>query len=112
MLTNLDTLDAEIGRKIAEAIEAGQLKKTQGKPIPVDYAWLQTPPGLRMSFQVLKNAGVPPAEIELFQQRAQLRMQLAAASDEAARSDLQAQLNELEQELAFRLEALRQIGRG
>lgn len=106
------SLDEEIGRKLAEAEAAGQLKAGRGKPLQIDQAWLQTPPGLRMTFQVMKSAGVPPAEVELFQQRAQLREALAAATDEAARRRLQRQLAELEQDLALRLEALRKLGAG
>ena len=106
------TLDDEIGRKLAEAEAAGQLKSGQGKPLQIDEAWLQTPPGLRMAFQVLKSAGVPPAEVDLFQQRAQLREALGAAVDESTRRRLQRQLAELEQNIAFRLEALRRLGQG
>lgn len=105
-------LDDEIGRKLAEAEAAGQLRAGRGKPLVIDSAWLQTPPGLRMAFQVMKSAGVPPAEVELFQQRAQLREALAAADDEPTRLRLQRQLAELEQNIAFRLEALRRLGQG
>ena len=112
MLIDTNALDDEIGRKLAEAQAAGQLKSGHGKPLQVDEAWLQTPPGLRMAFQVMKSAGVPPAEVELFQQRASLRERLRAASDAATRQRLQGQLAELEQNLAFRLEALRRLGQG
>ena len=105
-------LDDEIGRKLAEAEAAGQLRAGRGKPLVIDSAWLQTPPGLRMAFQVMKSAGVPPAEVELFQQRAKLRETLAAADDEPTRLRLQRQLAELEQNIAFRLEALRRLGQG
>ena len=105
-----DALEEEIGRKLAAAEAAGQLKGGRGQPLQIDEAWLQTPPGLRMSFQVMKSAGVPPAEVELFQQRAELRAALAAAGDAPTRVRLQRQLAELEQNLAFRLEALRRLG--
>lgn len=108
----MSTLDDEIGRKLAEAEAAGQLRAGHGRPLVIDEAWLQTPPGLRMTFQVMKSAGVPPAEVELFQQRAQLREALAAALDEATRLRLQRQLAELEQDIALRLEALRRLGQG
>lgn len=108
----MSTLDDEIGRKLAAAEAAGQLKAGHGKPLQVDEAWLQTPPGLRMTFQILKSAGVPPAEVELFQQRAQLRTALAAAQDEGSRRRLQHQLAELEQNIALRLEGLRRLGQG
>ncbi|NHN78843.1 DUF1992 domain-containing protein [Azotobacter chroococcum] len=108
----MKALDDEIGRQLARAIAAGQLRGGAGKPLEIDEAWLQTPPGLRMAFQVLKSAGVPPAELELFQRRASLRAGLAAADDEPTRLRLQRQLAELEQDIAFRLEALRRLGQG
>ncbi len=108
----MSTLDEEIGRRLAEAEAAGQLTSGQGKPLQIDEGWLQTPPGLRMAFQVLKSAGVTPAEVDLFHQRAQLRASLQAAADEATRQRLQRQLAELEQNIAFRLEALRRLGQG
>ncbi|MFC0667618.1 DnaJ family domain-containing protein [Azotobacter chroococcum] len=108
----MKALDDEIGRQLAWAIAAGQLRGGTGKPLEIDEAWLQTPPGLRMAFQVMKSAGVPPAEVELFRLRASLRASLAAADDEATRLRLQRQLAELEQDIAFRLEALRRLGQG
>lgn len=107
----MNTLDDEIGRKLAEAEAAGQLAGGRGRPLQIDQAWLQTPPGLRMTFQIMKSAGVPPAEVELLQQRAQLRAALADA-DAASRPRLQRQLADLEQDIALRLEALRRLGEG
>ena len=108
----MKALDDEIGRQLARAMAAGQLRAGAGKPLVIDEAWLQTPPGLRMDFQILKSAEVPPAEVELFQQRASLRASLAAAGDEPTRLRLQRQLAELEQDIAFRLEALCKLGQG
>lgn len=110
MPMNIDALDKEIERKLAEAREAGEFEDLDGRPLEEGYAWLQTPPGLRMSFMVLNNAGVPPKEIELFHRRAQLRAEIEAAPDAKARASLQQQLNDLEQELNFRLQALHQRG--
>lgn len=112
MLVNSNALEEEIGRKLAEADAAGQLGQGRGQPLPVDEAWLQTPPGLRLAFQVLKSAGVAPAEVELFQQRSRLRESLESSADEATRQRLQRQLAELEQNLALRLEGLRRLGQG
>lgn len=108
----MSTLEEEIGRQLAEAEAAGQLRAGRGRPLQIDHAWLQTPPGLRMTFQIMKSAGVPPAEVELFQRRAQLRESLAAATDEPTRQRLRRQLAELEQDIALRLEALRRLGQG
>ncbi|MBB3102920.1 DUF1992 domain-containing protein [Azomonas macrocytogenes] len=106
----MSTLEQELEQRIARAISSWQKQVTEpGQPLEVDDAWLQTPEPLRMGFRVLKNAGIPPQEVELFQQRAALQAALDAAVDADTRLRLQRQLAGLEQKLAFRLEALRRM---
>jgi hypothetical protein len=70
----MSTLEQEIERRIAREVAAWQKQVTgKGEPTKIDEGWLQTPEGLRMPFRVLKNAGIPPQEIELFNQRARLK---------------------------------------
>lgn len=59
-----------------------------------------------MPMKILKDAGVVPAEIEWFHERARLKASIQTAS-EAERRQLQLKLIELEQKIALRLEALR-----
>lgn len=108
----MSPLDQEIARKLAEAAASGELQSaaSYGKPMSEDERWAQTPDELRMPFKILKDAGVVPAEVELFHERALLRAAVAAAPDEAGRSVLQKKLSELEQKIALRLEALRRSG--
>ncbi|MDH2242746.1 hypothetical protein N5J70_12395 [Pseudomonas sp. GD03909] len=104
--------DQDIEQRIAHDIarwQRGVLEK--GEPLVVDEGWLQTPPGLRLPFSVLKSAGVPPREVELLAQRAALRERLDACSDTQQRACLKRDLSELEQHIAFRLEALQRLGR-
>lgn len=54
----------------------------------------------------------PPQEIELFNQRARLKEEISNTQDTALRTQLLKKLSALEQVLAFRLEKLRQMGRG
>ena len=105
----LRTLDEEIARKIEEAAASGELglARDYGKPFADDAAWDSTPAALRMPMKILKDAGVAPPEIAMFQERARLRAAIAATADAAARAKLQSELNQLEQLIAFRLEALR-----
>jgi hypothetical protein len=105
----LAMLEDEIGRKLAEAERSGELKSaaSYGKPMQEDTGWAQTPAELRMSFKILKDAGVVPPEVELLHERARLRDAVQAASSEGERSALQKKLSELEQKVALRLEALR-----
>ncbi len=102
----------EIGRKLAEAQESGELASAHGygKPLEEDAGWDQTPEEFRMGFKILKNAGVTPPEIELFHQRAKLRASIEASRTDHERIALQKQLSELEQRISLRLEALRARG--
>ena len=56
--------------------------------------------------KILKDAGVVPAEIEWFHERAHLKASIEAATDPTERRQLQLKLIELEQKIALRLEAL------
>ena len=102
------TLDEEIARYLQEAAESGELSRAKGygKPFVEDPGWEGTPEALRMPMKILKDAGVAPPEIELFRERARLKASMQDATPDA-RLKLQKQLSELEQILAFRLEALR-----
>jgi hypothetical protein len=104
----LRTFDEEIARKIAEASASGELNlaRDYGKPFADDPGWDATPEALRMPMKILKDAGVPPPEIAMFHERARLRAAIAAA-DGSERDKLQRALNDLEQQIALRLEALR-----
>lgn len=105
----MPTLDDEIAARIAEAAASGELAAAPswGRPLRPEDGWQQTPEALRMPYKILKNAGVPPPEIELFHERARLHAALDAALPDAERRDLQRQLSELEQKIALRLEGLR-----
>ena len=109
----LRTQDELIARHIADALHSGELQAAPsfGKPMREPEGWDETPAEFRLPFKILKNAGVPPPEIELFQRRAQLRAEVARANSEPERSELRRKLNELEQALALRLEGMRASGR-
>lgn len=101
------SLEQDIDRRIAQSIRKWQ-QETQapGQPLVMDEAWLHTPEHLRLPFQVLKTAGVLPQEVELLQQKAQLRERLQHCTDPEQTALLRQQLSDLEQQLAMRLEAL------
>lgn len=108
----LQLREDEIGRKLEEARQTGELMSAEGfgKPMVEEAAWHQTPEEFRMGFKVLKNAGMAPPEVALFQQRAPLRQALDGAADEPERSRLRAALSHSEQKLSIRLESLRVSG--
>src|SRR5690606_35885758 len=104
----LRTLDEEIARRLAEAADSGELASASffGKPMPPDEGWEATPEALRMPFKILKDAGVVPAEVEWFHERARLRKALETAPlDE--RAGIERKLIEIEQKISLRLEALK-----
>lgn len=106
-------IDDDIERRIARQVaEWQQGVSGRGTPLQIDSAWLQTPPGLRLPFQVLKNAGIAPREVELLHERTRLRECVQQCADAAERERLQQRLVDLEQNLAFRLEALARLGKG
>jgi hypothetical protein len=108
----MPTQDEEIARHLREALESGELARTEGfgKPLPEDAGWNATPESLRMPFKILKNAGFVPPEVELFRERAALAASVAACESEEERNELRRKLSEIEQKIAFRLESLRQHG--
>jgi len=103
------TFDEEIARHLQEAAASGELSRAKGygQPLAEDSGWEATPAALRMPMKILKDAGVAPPEIAMFHERARLRAAIAAATAASERGNLQRQLGELEQMLAFRLESLR-----
>ena len=103
------SLDEEIARSIQEAADSGELccAKGYGQPMEDHAAWEATPAALRMPMKVLKDAGVVPAEVGWFHERARLKAAVAAAPDETTRTTLQKELVEIEQKIALRLEAMR-----
>lgn len=109
--------DDAIAEQLAAALRSGELQSAEsyGKPLKPDEGWDQTPLEFRLPFKILKNADMAPPELALFGQRARLRARLrehlAQSADTAERQRLQAELAELEQRLALRLEGLGSSGR-
>ena len=53
-------------QKIQEAIRNGEFDNLEGSGKPLDHSdYFSAPPELRMSFHLLKNAGIVPEEVEL-----------------------------------------------
>jgi hypothetical protein len=108
----MPTQDEEIARHLREALASGELAAARsfGKPLAEDAGWNATPDSLRMPFKILKDAGVVPAEVALFHERAALTEALRLSASEPERIALRRQLSDLEQKIALRLEALRTSG--
>lgn len=110
--TLLREQDDAIAEHLAASMRSGELQSAEsyGRPLAAAEGWEQTPLEFRLPFKVLKNAGVPPPELELFKQRAALREQLDAVP-EAERAAIRQKLSELEQLIALRLEGMRASGK-
>lgn len=102
----------EIGRKLAEAAASGELQsaKDYGRPFESEAGWEQTPEEFRLGFKILKDAGFVPPEVEMFNERARLRLALEQAKSDEDRKSLRTSLSLLEQKISLRLEALRATG--
>jgi hypothetical protein len=109
MADRLRSLDEEIARHLQEAQASGELAsaKGYGQPLPEIAGWDDTPEALRMPFKILKDAGVPPPEVEYFHERARLRAALEASTEGEEREALRRKLSEVEQKISLRLESLR-----
>jgi len=111
--TLLREQDDAIAEHLAASMRSGELQSAQsyGKPLREVEGWAETPLEFRLPFKVLKNAGMPPPELELFKARAALREQLDGTADEATQRVLRQRLSELEQLIALRLEGMRASGK-
>ena len=103
------TLDDRIDEMIRAAEVSGELRtaKSWGKPLDLADGYDETPADLRIAYKVLKDAGCVPAEVQLLNDAAQMRRELAgldAGSAEAER--LRVKLVELEATIALRLERI------
>ncbi len=105
----LQLLEDEIGRHLAQSAASGELRSAAqwGRPLELDDAYAQTPAELRMPMKILKDAGVPPPEVELMQRIAALQAQADVETRPDAAAALQRQVGELRLLLSLRLENLR-----
>ncbi len=88
-----------------------QSAESFGKPMSESDGWSETPVEFRLPFKILKNAGLRPPEIGVFQKRADLREQIAACTCETERAVLLKRLNEFDQLIALRFERMRCSGK-
>jgi hypothetical protein len=109
----MPTLDDEIARHLRESEAAGELQAapSYGKPLDFGDGYDETPVELRMGFKVLKDAGVVPHEVQMLREVGALKLRLQATADEAEAAALRQRINDLQQNVALRLEKLRVTGR-
>ncbi len=85
-----------VEEKIREAMAEGEFDNLpgKGKPINLD-AYFATPEDLRMSYGVLKNAGVVPEQAQLLKEIDSLRLDLERCSDEDERARIKRSIEAL-----------------
>jgi hypothetical protein len=104
------TLDQQIADSLREAERSGELRSARGwgRPLELDDAWDRTPEPWRMAFKVMKDAGLLPPEVALMHDVAAQRKRLAAMEAGSEEADAaRRRLQELQVQLALRLERLR-----
>ncbi len=105
----LRLVEDHIGKALAVSERTGELRDapSYGKPIRFGDGYEETPDELRMGYKILKDAGVLPPEVELMHTIETLRHRIdSAAPHSASIADVQ-RLSELRQQLAIRMERLR-----
>jgi len=97
-----------VDQKIKDAIERGDFDNLSNKGKPIDFKpWRNTPQHLRMSYRVLKSAGITPPEVQLKQDIADIRQKLRLTQDKQEKMRLTNRLNELMVTTSIRMEKLR-----
>ena len=93
---------------IKDAIERGDFDNLPNIGKPLDLSeWEKTPPHLRMSYTILKNAGIKPSEIHTKTELASLKERLESEIDEEKRTRLMNKITALSITDAIRMEKLR-----
>jgi hypothetical protein len=93
---------------IKDAIARGDFDNLPNKGKPLDLSeWKKTPQHLRMSYSILKNSGITPAEIHTKKELTSLRQMIQNEPDEAKKDRLIKKMNTLAITDAVRMERLR-----
>ena len=89
------SLDKIVESVIKEAMERGEFENLPGKGKPIDLsAYFDTREDIRMAYEVLKNAGLVPTEVETLQEIAALKERLVKTHEEQERSRIQKIIHE------------------
>jgi hypothetical protein len=90
---------------IKEAMERGEFDHLPGKGKPIDLTeYFETPEEVRLANSVLKSAGIPPREVDLIREIAELKQLQTAVLDEKKRQEIQKQIQQKQVEFSLMLE--------
>lgn len=79
--------------------------KYKGEPIPIEDD-SHVHPELRMTYRIMKNAGVPPPEVETMKAIRALQDELATATDPARQAELTRRIHTEQSVLKMRMEKI------
>ncbi|MDZ7685231.1 MAG: DUF1992 domain-containing protein [Gammaproteobacteria bacterium] len=97
-----------VEEQIRQAIEDGDFDNLPGKGKPIDLTeWERTPPELRMSYSILKSAGIPSAEVDIRRNISEIKAAIAACDDPEERTRLINLLNQAMTEYSLKMDRLR-----
>ena len=101
------TLYSGVEAQIREAIERGDFDQLPNKGQPLDLSqWQKTPPHLRMTYTILKNAGYSLGEIQTKKDMAELRAMIELETESERKQRLISKLNALSITDALQVEGL------
>lgn len=90
------SFDKLVEEKIREAMERGEFDNLPGKGKPLDLdAYFATPEDLRLSYSILKNAGIVPEEAQLLSEIGSLKESLEQCADSEKRNTISRRIDEL-----------------
>lgn len=78
------------------AIDRGEFNDLAGQGKPVDLSdYFNTPENIRLTYSILKNAGILPEEIENFNKIEQLKLELKTCANDKRKKEINKRINEL-----------------
>ena len=91
--------------KIQDAFERGDFDRLPGRGRPLQLEDMShVPPHLRMGYKVLRNAGVPPPEVELRRERYRIAREISETRDPNALAELRRRRRDHDLSLAIMME--------
>jgi hypothetical protein len=99
----MDYLDELVERRIAAAIDRGELDNLPGRGLPLDLdADALVPVELRAAYRILRNAGFVPPEIECLREIGELERLIERGDDRTANARAARRLELLWQRMEMR----------
>lgn len=104
------SFDKLVEEKIKEAQQRGEFDNLPGKGKPIDLsAYFETPEDIRLAQSVLKNGGFTSREVDLLNEIAALKENLAKGLNEVKKQEIQKQIQEKQIEFNVMMERMKRL---